>query len=191
MNIYARKCPLESCQDLVRALLEALLAAEFHLFQERERAAGRKVWRNGFARKVLRGRFGEFTIRVPRDRAGLFTPFVVKKGFVLLGDLEQTFMRVYGIYNGPRGGRLYTIRDLIDKLYSDNPEHKAIQMLTEAVVFACRAHKRTLVRLRCKPVGPGVKFRYEGIGLRSGVSRPGGGRFECYGKRKPVCLDGR
>ena len=177
MNIYGRKCPLKSCQDLTRTLLEALLAAEFRLFQANEKSAGRTAWRNGFARKIVRGRFGEITIRVPRDRAGLFTPFVIKKGFVMLGDLEQTFLQVYGVYNGPRGGRLYTIRDLIDKLYSDNPEHKAIQMLTEAVVLACRAHRRMLVRLRCKPVGPGVRFRYEGVsaGYRRGAAQAGGG----------------
>ena len=177
MNIYGRKCPLESCQDLVRSLLEVLLTAEFRLFRERELAAGRQVWRNGFARKVVRGRFGEFLVRVPRDRAGLFSPFVLKKGFVLLGDLEHTFAQIYGIYNGPRGGRLYVIRDRINKIYSGKLDRKTLIVLTQAVVFGCRTHKRMLVRVQCKPVGPGVKFRYEGVsaGFRRKAAPGGGG----------------
>ena len=170
MNVYGRKCPLESCQDLVRSLLETLLAAEFRLFQESEKAAGRKVWRNGFARKSVRGRFGEITIRVPRDRAGLFAPFVLKKGFVLLGEIEQTFLRLYGIYNGPRGRRLFAIRELVRRVYGSAVSPGDLRVLVDAVVRGCRGHRRLLVRVRCKPVGPGVRFRYEGkIGLRPGV----------------------
>ena len=235
MNIYTRKCPLESCQDLVRTLLEALLAAEFALFRERELAAGRKVWRNGFARKVVRGRFGEFTIRVPRDRVGLFAPVVLPKGFVLLGELEQTFFQVYGIYNGRwgrrdrpaawsaasggggrlrrgvsrlgggrferyakrkpavgdgvrfrRGERLFAIRELVNKVYRGQLERNELLTLTKAIISGCRGHRRLLSEVNSGVVAPGVKFRYEGIGLRSGVSRLGGGRFERYAKkRKP------
>ena len=183
MNIYGRKCPLESCQDLVRVMLETLLKAEFCLFQEREIAAGRKIWRNGFARKTVRGRFGEITIRIPRDRAGLFEPRIVQKGFVLLGELEQTFLQIYGVYNSPRGGRLYVIRELISKIYSGKLERKTLLAITKAVVAACRSHKRLLVSVRCKPVGPGVRFRYEGVsaGYRREAASMGGG---------PVCAGG-
>ena len=171
MNIYGRKCPLESCQDLVRALLEELLAAEFCLFQEGERAAGRSVWRNGFARKVVRGRFGEFSIRVPRDRAGLFSPFVLKKGFVLLGELDELCVRVFSAYNGRRGGRLYVIRELVGRVYGSPVSGGDLRFLTEAIIRGCRGHRRLLSAVHSGVVAPGVRFRYDGvIGLWPGVS---------------------
>ena len=170
MNIYGRKCPLESCQDLVRGLLEALLAAEFRIFQEREKAAGRSVWRNGFARKTVRGRFGDINIRVSRDRQGRFEPRIVQKGFILLGELEHTFAQIYGIYNGPRGGRLYVIRDLVRRVYSSSVSGDDLRVLTEAIVRGCRSHRRMLESIRIGSVDPGVKFRYDGVlGLRPEV----------------------
>ena len=168
MNFTTQRDPLESCQNLVKSLLEALLAAEFCLFRERELAAGRKLWRNGYAQKTLRGRFGEFSIRVPRDRAGLFRPIILRKRHVLLRELDELCMRVFTLYNGPREERLTEIGNLLSRFYNDASSRDDVRILLKALIRGCRSHKRALSTVDYGPVDPGVRFRYDGLSATTG-----------------------
>ena len=104
---------LEYAQKLVQSALEALFEAEFRQFMVWEKAAGRKPARNGYNTRTVSGRYGEVTIRIPRDRKGHFSPRLLPKWKRKLNYLDTHICQIYAIfvssdssYTGERYARL-------------------------------------------------------------------------------------
>ena len=94
--------------ELVRAVLERGLQAELsqHLGYGRHDPAGRGSGnsRNGSTPKTVQTEVGPIDVRVPRDRAGTFTPMLVPRNARRLGGLSDVVISLYA------GGM--TVRDI-------------------------------------------------------------------------------
>ena len=102
-RLDAGEVEMTGSQGLLPALLkEALergLAAELseHLGYEKGQASGqaRSNTRNGTTKKTVISEVGAFEIEVPRDRAGSFTPRLVRKGQRCLDGLDAIIISLY------------------------------------------------------------------------------------------------
>ena len=80
---------------LVKKLTEAALEGEIESHLGQEIAANR---RNGKSKKTIKSLNGNFELNTPRDRAGTFSPKLVKKHQTTLNDeLEQKIIALYGL----------------------------------------------------------------------------------------------
>ena len=99
---------------LLKEALERGLAAELteHLGYEKGQTSGqaRSNTRNGTTKKTVISEVGAFEIEVPRDRAGSFTPRLVRKGQRRLDGLDSMIISLYA------GGM--TVRDIRHHLAS-------------------------------------------------------------------------
>ena len=117
-RLDAGEVEMTGSQGLLPALLkEALergLAAELseHLGYEKGQAStqARSNTRNGTTKKTVMSEVGAFEIEVPRDRAGSFTPRLVRKGQRRLDGLDAMIISLYA------GGM--TVRDIRHHLAS-------------------------------------------------------------------------
>ena len=102
-RLDAGEVEMTGSQGLLPALLkEALergLAAELtqHLGYEKGQTSGqaRSNTRNGTTKKTVISEVGAFEIEVPRDRAGSFTPRLVRKGQRRLDGLDSMIISLY------------------------------------------------------------------------------------------------
>ena len=117
-RLDAGEVEMTGSQGLLPALLkEALergLTAELteHLGYEKGQTSGqaRSNTRNGTTKKTVMSEVGAFEIEVPRDRAGSFTPRLVRKGQRRLDGLDSMIISLYA------GGM--TVRDIRHHLAS-------------------------------------------------------------------------
>ena len=138
-RLDAGEVEMTGSQGLLPALLkEALergLAAELtqHLGYEKGQtsAQARSNTRNGTTKKTVISEVGAFEIEVPRDRAGSFTPRLVRKGQRRLDGLDSMIISLYA------GGM--TVRDIRHHLASTigvEVSAATISTITEAVCDA-------------------------------------------------------
>ncbi len=80
---------------LIKNLTEAALEGELDSHLGREIAANR---RNGKSKKTIKSMDGNFELNTPRDRAGSFSPQLIKKHQTTLNDeLEHKIIALYGL----------------------------------------------------------------------------------------------
>jgi len=80
---------------LIKNLTEAALEGELDSHLGKEITANR---RNGKSRKTIKSLNGNFELQTPRDRAGSFSPQLVKKNQTTLNDeIEQKIIAMYGL----------------------------------------------------------------------------------------------
>ena len=80
---------------LIKNLTEAALEGELDSHLAQEIAANR---RNGKSKKTVKSLNGSFELNTPRDRAGTFSPQLVKKHQTTLNDeLEEKIIALYGL----------------------------------------------------------------------------------------------
>lgn len=80
---------------LIKRLTEAALEGELDSHLGQEIAANRK---NGKSKKTIKSLNGNFELDTPRDRAGTFSPKIIKKHQTTLGDeLEEKIIALYGL----------------------------------------------------------------------------------------------
>jgi transposase-like protein len=80
---------------LIKNLTEAALEGELDSHLAQEITTNR---RNGKSKKTIKSLNGNFELKTPRDRAGTFTPKIVKKHQTTLNDeLEQKIIALYGL----------------------------------------------------------------------------------------------
>ena len=138
-RLDAGEVEMTGSQGLLPALLkEALergLAAELtqHLGYEKGQtsAQARSNTRNGTTKKTVMSEVGAFEIEVPRDRAGSFTPRLVRKGQRRLDGLDSMIISLYA------GGM--TVRDIRHHLASTlgvEVSAATISTITDAVCDA-------------------------------------------------------
>ena len=80
---------------LIKKLTEAALEGELDSHLGQQITANR---RNGKSRKTIKSLNGNFELQTPRDRAGSFSPQLVKKHQTTLNDeIEQKIIAMYGL----------------------------------------------------------------------------------------------
>ncbi|MDD9305127.1 MAG: IS256 family transposase [Desulfobacter sp.] len=81
--------------SLIKNLAEAALEGELESHLGQEISANR---RNGKSRKTIKSLDGKFELETPRDRAGTFSPQIVKKHQTTLSDeIERKIIALYGL----------------------------------------------------------------------------------------------
>jgi transposase-like protein len=124
--------------ELVRAVLERGLQAELgeHLGYGKHEAAGRGSGnsRNGFTAKTVQTEVGPIDVKVPRDRAGTFTPVMLPKNARRLGGLSDVVISLYA------GGM--TVRDIshhLHRVYGTEVGPDTISTITDEVLEEVKA----------------------------------------------------
>lgn len=124
--------------EMVKAVLERGLQAELteHLGYRAHAAAGKGSGnsRNGSTAKTVQTEVGPIDVRVPRDRAGTFTPMLLPKNARRLGGLSDVVISLYA------GGM--TVRDIshhLHRVYGSEVGPDTISTITDEVLDEVKA----------------------------------------------------
>jgi putative transposase len=124
--------------ELVKAVLERGLQAELteHLGYRAHDAAGKGSGnsRNGSTAKTVQTEVGPIDVKVPRDRAGTFTPMLLPKNARRLGGLSDVVISLYA------GGM--TVRDIshhLHRVYGTDVSADTISAITDEVLEEVKA----------------------------------------------------
>jgi putative transposase len=116
-----------------KAVLERALGAELteHLGYEKHDPAGYGSGntRNGTTGKTLKGKNGEVTIEVPRDRNGTFEPQIVKKHQIRFDGFDDKILSMYA-----RGMSTRDIQGHLEEIYGVEVSPALISNVTDAVL---------------------------------------------------------
>ena len=123
---------------LSKAVLERALGAELteHLGYEKHDPAGygRGNTRNGTSEKTLKGKSGEVTVEVPRDRNSTFEPQIVKKHQTRFDGFDDKILSMYA-----RGMTTRDIQGHLEEIYGVEVSPTLISNVTDAVVEEVKA----------------------------------------------------
>lgn len=111
---------------LIKHFLEKALALELeqHLGQEPDNK------RNGLSKKTVKSSSGEFELVTPRDRQGTFTPEIVAKRQVVVGDgLCEKVLSMYG-----KGMSYGDIRKFMEEIYGVSLSPAQLTELTDSIL---------------------------------------------------------
>jgi transposase-like protein len=111
---------------LLKHFLERAIALELeqHLGQEPENK------RNGLSKKTVKSSSGEFELVTPRDRQGTFTPEIVAKRQVVVGDdLCQKVLSMYG-----KGMSYGDIHKFMEEIYGLSISPAQLTELTDSIL---------------------------------------------------------
>jgi putative transposase len=124
--------------ELVRSVLERGLQAELtqHLGYGKHEAAGKGSGnsRNGHTAKTVQTEVGPIDVKVPRDRAGTFSPVLLPKNARRLGGLSDVVISLYA------GGM--TVRDIshhLHRVYGTEVSADTISTITDEVLEEVKA----------------------------------------------------
>ncbi len=114
---------------LLKQFLESALEGEIdHHLNGVERHQGNR--RNGKGKKQLKTSSGQFELETPRDRQGNFTPQIVGKREVFLGeDLEQKIIKLYA-----RGMSYEDIRAHLSEIYDLKISSGKLSHITDKII---------------------------------------------------------
>jgi transposase-like protein len=118
---------------MVRSVLQTGLEVELeeHLGYERYAAEGRGTGnsRNGSYPKTVSTEIGDVDIRVPRDRAGTFTPVTVPVGTRKLDGFAANVISLYA-----KGMTTGEIQAHLDEIYDTTISRETISKITDRIV---------------------------------------------------------
>ena len=121
-----------------KAVLERALGTELteHLGYEKHDSAGYGSGnsRNGTTEKTLKGKNGEITIEVPRDRNGTFEPQIVKKHQTRFDGFDDKILSMYA-----RGMTTRDIQGHLQEIYGVEVSPTLISNVTDAVAEEVKA----------------------------------------------------
>ncbi len=116
---------------LVKKLTEAALEGELDSHLGREITANR---RNGKGSKTIKSMDGSFELNTPRDRAGTFSPKIVKKHQRTLNDeLEEKIIALYGL-----GMSYKDIAGHIEDIYGIEVSTGTLSAVTDKIIHTVK-----------------------------------------------------
>ena len=119
-------------EQLTKRVVERALAAEMthHLGHEKHGRVGNAAGntRNGTSRKTLKGKTGEVSVTVPRDRDGSFEPQLVEKHQTHWQGFDDQIISLYA-----RGMSVREIQGHLKELYHTDISPALISAVTDAV----------------------------------------------------------
>lgn len=110
----------------VEKLLEAEL--DVHLDYEKHAVSDNTNARNGHTSKTINSKFGETTIKVPRDRDSTFEPIAVPKRHNMIDGIENVIISLYA-----KGMSNTDIENQILDIYDIKVSPTSISRITDAV----------------------------------------------------------
>jgi putative transposase len=116
---------------LIKNLTEAALEGELDSHLTREFSANR---RNGKSKKTIKSLNGTFELKTPRDRAGTFSPKLVKKHQTTLNDeIEQKIIALYGLGMSYKG-----ISAHLEDIYGIEVSTGTLSAVTDKIIHTVR-----------------------------------------------------
>jgi putative transposase len=116
---------------LIKDLTEAALEGELDSHLGQEIAANR---RNGKSKKTIKAMDGNFELNTPRDRAGTFSPQLVKKHQTTLNDeLEDKIIALYGL-----GMSYKDISGHIEEMYGIEVSAGTLSAVTDKIIHTVK-----------------------------------------------------
>lgn len=117
---------------ITKRVLETALDAELteHLGYEKGDPAGRGAGneRNGSSRKTVHTDLGPVPLKIPRDRAGTFTPQIVPKNVRRLGGFDEAIISLYA-----KGLTTGEIQAHLGEVYGTEISRELVSKVTDAV----------------------------------------------------------
>ena len=167
---------------LIKSLTEAALEGELESHLGQEITANR---RNGKTQKTIKSLNGNFELNSPRDRAGTFSPRMVKKHQTTLNDeLEQKIIALYGLGMSYKDISAHlediyglevsagTLSAVTDKIIHTVTEWQARPLETiypivwlDAIHYKIREDGKVLGKAVCTILGVNLEGRKEVLGL--------------------------
>ena len=123
----------EMLQELFKEAVQELLQAEMeeHLGYEKHASNSNQFPnnRNGKARKIIKSKYGETEIEVPRDRDGTFEPQVIPKRKRIIEEIEDHVLSLYS-----HGLSTRDIESHIKDLYGVEMSEATISHITDRII---------------------------------------------------------
>jgi len=121
----------EFSEMLTKITVEAALNAELddHLGYSKHEKADTDNYRNGFTRKTLQTKDGQFELNTPRDRDGSFEPELVKKNQRRFTLMDDKILFLYA-----QGQSTREIVDTFQELYGADISAGLVSKVTNAVI---------------------------------------------------------
>jgi len=123
-------------QQLTKAILERALEGELshHLGYEKHQRSDSLNSRNGKTSKTLKGKKGEISIDVPRDRNAEFEPQIIKKRQTRFDGFDDKIISMYA-----RGMTMKEIQGHLQEIYAIEVSPEMISTVTDAVLDEVKA----------------------------------------------------
>jgi len=116
---------------LIKNLTEAALEGELDSHLGQEIAANR---RNGKSKKTIKSLNGSFELDTPRDRAGTFSPKLIKKHQTTLSDeIEEKILALYGL-----GMSYKDISSHLDDIYGIEVSKGTLTAITDKIIHTVK-----------------------------------------------------
>lgn len=118
--------------SLYKESIEVLLEAELdeHLgYDKHEKSPTEENNRNGSSKKQIQTKLGEYSIDVPRDRNGSFTPKLVPKRKKVLDMIEEKILLLY-----TKGMSVRDIQESIKDIYGVNIDKSSVSRFTDKIL---------------------------------------------------------
>lgn len=130
--------------QLQKRAVEKMLEGELdaHLGYDKSQLSENTNSRNGHTTKKLKNTFGEFEIKVPRDRDASFEPALVPKRKSMAEGIENVIISMYA-----KGMTNHDIEEQVRELYDINVSTSTISRVTDAIA-------EDIVAWRNRPLDP-------------------------------------
>ena len=121
----------EALKDLLGGTIKSMMESEMteHLGYEKSERSDSDNYRNGTKKKILRSKYGEFEIDVPKDRNSTFEPQIVKNHQKDISGIDEKIISMYS-----KGLSTRQISEQIEDIYGFECTESFISDVTDKVL---------------------------------------------------------
>lgn len=116
-------------KDIIQEMLEAEMDVSLGYDKNDVRNKQTENYRNGHSEKTVKSQYGEFDLKIPRDKDGEFVPQIVPKYKRDISGIEEKVISLYA-----RGMSTRDIHDQIKDLYGIEVSAEMVSKITERIV---------------------------------------------------------
>jgi len=122
---------LDEFKGLLREAFQTATEEELtsHLGYNKHQESDNPNYRNGTNKKILKSKYGDVDVSMPRDRDGSFEPQLVKKRETLIKGSEDLILSLY-----TKGMSVRDIQHHLDDLYGYELSEQTISNITNAIL---------------------------------------------------------
>ena len=122
---------MDEFKGLLREALQTVTEEELtsHLGYDKHQESDNPNYRNGTNKKILKSKYGDVDVAMPRDRDGSFEPQLVKKRETLIKGSEDLILSLY-----TKGMSVRDIQHHLDDLYGYELSEQTISNITNAIL---------------------------------------------------------
>lgn len=116
-------------KDIIQEMLEAEMDVNLGYDKNDIKNKQTENYRNGHSEKTVKSQYGEFDLKIPRDKNGEFEPKIVPKYKRDISGIEEKVISLYA-----RGMSTRDIHDQIKDLYGIEVSAEMVSKITERIV---------------------------------------------------------